>query len=149
MQILLRPGCAHDFDYCKRLYFAGMERIIQELKLDLASQAISFRKHWDWKQVRVITLNDRDIGWLQCATKGDAIFLAQLFVDTPFQLQGIGTGVMHEIIAEAASAGLAMTLGVVKTNPALRLYQRLGFRTTHEDEHKFYMRRESSISTPP
>ena len=29
-------------------------------------------------------------------------------------------------------ADLAVTLGVVKTNPALRLCERLGFRTTHE-----------------
>jgi ribosomal protein S18 acetylase RimI-like enzyme len=46
------------------------------------------------------------------------------------------------VIEEAAKAGLAVTPGVVKTNPALRLYQRLGFRTTHEDERKFYMRRD-------
>jgi ribosomal protein S18 acetylase RimI-like enzyme len=34
-----------------------------------------------------------------------------------------------------------MTLGVVKSNPAKRLYERLGFNVTHEDERKFYMRR--------
>ena len=37
----------------------------------------------------------------------------------------------------------AVTLGVVKTNPARRLYERLGFRITHEDDRKFYMRRET------
>jgi hypothetical protein len=36
----------------------------------------------------------------------------------------------------------AVTLGVVKTNPALRLYQRLGCAITHADERKLYMRRE-------
>ena len=36
----------------------------------------------------------------------------------------------------------ALTLGVVKIKPALRLYERLGFRTTHEDERKFYMRHD-------
>ena len=30
----------------------------------------------------------------------------------------------------------------MKINPALALYERLGFRITHEDEHKFYMRAE-------
>jgi ribosomal protein S18 acetylase RimI-like enzyme len=54
---------------------------------------------------------------------------------------GIGTAVMHRIIDEASTAALAVTLGVVKTNPALRLYGRLGFRITHEDERKYYMRR--------
>jgi len=50
---------------------------------------------------------------------------------------------MHRLIAEAAGAGRAVTLGVVKTNPAKRLHDRLGFRVTHADEHKFYMRREA------
>jgi len=148
MQILLRPGCAQDFDYCKHLYFSGMERIIRELNLELAAQAISFRQYWEWTQVRVITLNGVDIGWLQCFPLGDALFLGQLFVDTTYQQQGIGTEVMHLLIAEAASAGLAMTLDVVKTNPALRLYLRLGFVITHEEEHKFCMRRESGVKTP-
>ena len=31
---------------------------------------------------------------------------------------------------------------MVKTNPARRLYERLGFRVTHEDGRKFYIRRE-------
>jgi ribosomal protein S18 acetylase RimI-like enzyme len=35
---------------------------------------------------------------------------------------------------------------VVKTNPALRLYRRLGFSITHEDQNKFYMRRERDRS---
>jgi hypothetical protein len=33
----------------------------------------------------------------------------------------------------------------VKTNPALRLYERLGFHTTHDDDRKFYMKREPDI----
>jgi ribosomal protein S18 acetylase RimI-like enzyme len=49
---------------------------------------------------------------------------------------------MNLLIGEATRAGQAMTLGVVKSNPAKRLYERLGFNVTHEDERKFYMRRE-------
>jgi ribosomal protein S18 acetylase RimI-like enzyme len=50
--------------------------------------------------------------------------------------------VVRALIEEAAEAGRAVTLGVTKTNPATRLYERLGFRTTDEDERKFYMRRD-------
>ena len=63
-------------------------------------------------------------------------------VDTPFQRKGIGTEVVNALIEDADRAGQAVTLGVVKTNPALRLYERLGFRITHDDSRKFYMRRE-------
>ena len=89
-----------------------------------------------------------DIGWLQAATDGDALFLKQLFVEAALRRQGIGTQAMHRLIDEAARAGRAVTLGVVKTNPALRFYRRLGFAITHEDERKLYMRRERGPAGP-
>jgi ribosomal protein S18 acetylase RimI-like enzyme len=142
MNLAFRPALPEDFDYCERLYFAEMERINRELKLDRDVQVASFRRQWDVMQVRIITLNGADIGWLQSTTHEGALFLGQLFVDAPFQRRGIGTAVMHRLIGEATRLHQAMTLGVVKTNPAKRLYERLGFRTIHEDERKFYMRRE-------
>ena len=37
-----------------------------------------------------------------------------------------------------------LTVGVVKFNPALALYQRLAFRIVGEDADKFYLRRDAS-----
>jgi ribosomal protein S18 acetylase RimI-like enzyme len=122
--------------------FDGIENIIRELKLDVAAHAAGFRQRWDVTQVRIVTLDGTDIGWLQSFVKDDALFLGQLFVDKSLRGQGIGTELVKGLIEEAASAGRAVTLGVVKTNPALRLYERLGFRTTHDDARKFYMRRD-------
>ncbi len=76
-------------------------------------------------------------------------FVAQLFVDGPFQRKGIGTEVMHRLMGEATRLNQAVRLAVVEGNPALRLYERLGFQTTHEDDRKFYMKRDpdSAVST--
>jgi ribosomal protein S18 acetylase RimI-like enzyme len=148
MQIALRPARAQDFDYCAGLYFAGMERIIRELDLDRAAQAAGFRQQWEVTQVRVITLDGTDIGWLQSTLRDDALFLSQLFVDGSFQGRGIGTEVMNRLIGEATRTRRAVTLGVVKTNPALRLYERLGFHITHQDDRKFYMRRDPGSEAP-
>jgi ribosomal protein S18 acetylase RimI-like enzyme len=155
MRTILRPARPEDFEYCATLYFSGMEEIIRELNLDRAAQVASFRQQWEATQVRIITLDAADIGWVQATTRDDALFLAQLFVEPAFQRQGIGTEVMKHLIDEATRACQAVTLGVVKTNPALRLYERLGFRITHDDDRKFYMRRECGSSqqiqaeTPP
>jgi ribosomal protein S18 acetylase RimI-like enzyme len=142
MPIVLRPAQTKDFDYCARLYFAGMESIIKELNLNLDAQIAGLHQRWDVTQVRIITLNGTDIGWVQSFMDDGALFLAQLFVDAPFRRRGIGTEVVRVLIEEAARAGKALRLGVVKTNPALGLYMRLGFRITHDDDRKFYMRRE-------
>jgi GNAT superfamily N-acetyltransferase len=146
MQIVLRPAVSQDFEYCERLYFTGMKKIIEELGLDMAAQAASFLQNWDLAEVRIIAVGNSDVGWLQSSVRDDGLFVAQLFVDDPFQGQGIGTEVMNRLIGEASRLNQAVRLAVVKTNPALRLYERLGFHITHEDHRKFYMKRNPDIA---
>jgi GNAT superfamily N-acetyltransferase len=148
MPIALRPARPEDFDFCARLYFSGMDEIIRELKLDMALQTADLRNRWDASEVEIITSNSEDIGWMQSSIQDDARFLKQIFIDTPFQRRGIGTEIIHRLIGQANHASEPVTLGVVKINPARRLYERLGFRITHEDDRKFYMRREADGSPP-
>jgi GNAT superfamily N-acetyltransferase len=75
-------------------------------------------------------------------TTDSTLFLGQLYLSGHMQRQGIGTGVLQMLIEEARRAGKPVTLGVVKINPARRLYERLGFQRTHEDRHKVYMQLE-------
>jgi ribosomal protein S18 acetylase RimI-like enzyme len=42
--------------------------------------------------------------------------------------KGVGGILMRALIAEAAARGLQLSLDVRETNPAMRLYERLGFR---------------------
>ena len=146
MQIALRPAIAQDFEYCKRLYFTGMKKIIEELGLDMTAQTVGFHENWELAEVRIIAVGTSDAGWLQSSVRDDGLFVAQLFVDDPFQRQGIGTEVMNRLIGEATVLNQAVRLAVVKTNPALRLYVRLGFHITHEDDRKFYMKRNPDIA---
>jgi GNAT superfamily N-acetyltransferase len=146
VNVAFRPALPEDFDYCERLYFVEMERINRELKLDRDVQVASFRRQWDVTQVRIVTRDGADIGWLQSATRDGTFFLGQLFVEAARQRRGIGTEVMNRLIGEATRTRQAMTLGVVKSNPAKRLYDRLGFCVVDDDERKFYMRREAGPS---
>ncbi|HTP82437.1 MAG TPA: GNAT family N-acetyltransferase [Alphaproteobacteria bacterium] len=148
MKIDFRPASPEDFGYCATLYFDAMEPTIRALALDMDKHAADFRERWSAAEIRIIARDGADIGWLQTAVEADALFLKQLFVEAPLRHQGIGAHVMHRLIEEAARAGRAVTLGVVKTNPALRLYQRLGFAITHADERKLYMRREREPPGP-
>jgi GNAT superfamily N-acetyltransferase len=147
MRIAVRPARVEDFDFCSDLYFSEMGRTIRELNLDVGKQAANLRQRWDLQQVRIITLAGDDIGWVQSMIEGDALFLGQLFVAPAHQGHGIGTTIVRRLIEEAACERRAVTLGVVKTSPALRLYRRLGFRTTREDDRKFYMRRDPDPPT--
>ena len=65
MRIPLGPASAQDFEYGNRLYFAGMKKIIEELNLVRAAQAVPFRENWEATQVRIIGVGSSDVGWLQ------------------------------------------------------------------------------------
>ena len=146
MPIEFRPALEHDFEYCRRLYFVEMRWIIEELNLERTAQETSFRQQWNLAQVRVIALDGTDVGWLQAIRQDDELFVAQMFVDGLFQRRGIGTEVMKRLIGEANEFNLAVRLNVVRINPARRLYERLGFRVTHEDDRKLYMKRDSDVA---
>jgi len=141
--IALRPARPEDLAFCRRVKDDTMRWIITEFGWDDRGQAERFASQWQPDETRIITYAGNDVGWLQTRPVDDAVFLAGIYLDTPFHGRGIGTQVMQIVIDEARRDGEAVTLGVVKINPARRLYERLGFRTTGEDEYKFYMRREA------
>jgi GNAT superfamily N-acetyltransferase len=143
--IELRPALGHDFEYCKRLYFEGMGWIIEELHLDRAAQETGFRQQWNMTQVRIVVFDFTDVGWVQTVREDDELFVGQMFVESRFQRKGIGTQVMKRLISEATAFNLPVRVNVVRINPARRLYERLGFRVTHEDDRKFYMKRDADV----
>ena len=102
MRIAFRAADAADYDYCAKLYFVEMEQTIRDLKLDIdmTSHAERVRRLWVAAEVRIIVVDGADAGWLQTRTEGDALFLAQLFVERALQGRGIGTEVMNRLMAK-------------------------------------------------
>jgi GNAT superfamily N-acetyltransferase len=142
MKVTLRPAVDADFEACRRTYFAETDWINERLQLDQSEQEAMFRKQWRPSQVCMIQADGVDVGWLQTVVSKSEHMLGQIFVDAPFQRKGIGTEVLRRIVEEASRLELPIRLAVVKFNPSRRLYERLGFRVTHEDERKVYMTRE-------
>jgi len=142
MNVTLRPAVDSDYEACRRTYFAETDWINERLQLDRGSQESMFQKLWDPAQVCIIQADGVDVGWLQTVVSKSEHMLGQIFVQAPFQKKGIGTEVLRRIIEEASRLELPIRLAVVKFNPSRRLYERLGFRVTHEDERKVYMTRE-------
>ena len=142
MPIVLRPACNEDFAFCVKLYLSAMANIIRDLKLDVTRQEENLRHLWEADQVQIVTLDGADVGWIQIAVQEFTLHLEQIFVEAPFRGRGIGTGLITDLIDQATRNGQPMTLAVVRSNRALKLYERLGFRIVDEDDRKFYMKRE-------
>jgi ribosomal protein S18 acetylase RimI-like enzyme len=56
--------------------------------------------------------------------------------------RGLGSALTRAGIADARASGAGLTLSVIKINPALHLYKRLGFSIVNETDAVFVMQIE-------
>ena len=107
---------------------------------DPAREDKTFAQFFKLDEARIITADEQDVGWIQEQVDDTTINLGSFYVMPMMQRRGIGTQVLQMLLARARNQSKAITLAVVKINPALRFYEKHGFRITHEDQHKFYLR---------
>lgn len=79
---------------------------------------------------RIILLNGRPVGRILVDRGEAAIVLRDIAVLTEYRNAGIGSRLIQDLMNEATAANKPITLHVVAFSPAVRLYERLGFRRT-------------------
>ena len=82
---------------------------------------------------RIILLNGRPVGRMMVDRSEAAIRLTDIGLLTEYRNTGIGSRLIQDLMKEATSAGKPIELHVVATSPAVRLYERLGFRRSGDD----------------
>jgi len=87
------------------------------------------------QDIRVINLDNTDVGVIAIAAAPDYVKVNQLFILPEHQSKGIGQKCMAAIMKEANQLGLPISLRVMKVNPrAFSFYERLGFACCGETE---------------
>jgi ribosomal protein S18 acetylase RimI-like enzyme len=81
----------------------------------------------------VIEVGGEPAGRLYVHRKADEILIVDIALLAPFRGRGIGTALLRELMDEAARAGARLTIHVERNNPALSLYERLGFEVAGDD----------------
>jgi len=76
---------------------------------------------------RIILMNGRAIGRMLVNRSDSAILLTDIALLTEYRNAGIGTGLIQDLMKEAAESAKPLHLHVLETSPAVRLYERLGF----------------------
>ena len=82
---------------------------------------------------RIILLNGRPIGRMLVDRSETGVLLRDIALLTEYRNAGIGSRLIQDLMKEAASAGQPIELHVLASSPAVRLYERLGFRRSGDD----------------
>lgn len=102
------------------------------LQLQFQAQRAQYRQRYPDAHQDMIVNEGKIIGQILIA-RGDEICLVDLSLLPEYRNLGIGSALLQDLLNEAEVAGKCVNLHVMQSNPAVRLYQRLGFDHTGED----------------
>jgi ribosomal protein S18 acetylase RimI-like enzyme len=110
------------------------------LGMQLTARDRSYRMYYAGLEDSIIIFNGQAVGRL-LVVRGDEEFrLADIALLPDYRRAGIGTVIVKELMEEAGRERKPLRLQVEKSNAeALRLYGRLGFATTGENDTHFQM----------
>jgi ribosomal protein S18 acetylase RimI-like enzyme len=138
----MRPATEDDLELVFRIKRAAFRPYIEATwGWDDAEQR---RLHGSWfrpEATRILLAGSEPVGSLHVARKRDEIVLVSVYILPAWQSQGIGGGIVRDLIAEAAARGVPVRLRVLKSNPRARaFYERHGFVVAGETETHHQMR---------
>jgi ribosomal protein S18 acetylase RimI-like enzyme len=97
------------------------------LRAQLAAQAASYERY-PGRSHQVVLLGGEPVGRLYLARTEQELLILDVSLLPEHRGRGIGTALLRAVLDEAAAAGKRVRLHVERSNRALRLYRRLGFR---------------------
>jgi len=136
--VALRPAAEADYDFMRRLYASTREEEMQHFPLDdaqkaafldaqFAAQFEHYTIHYPTCERNIVLEDGVPVGRLWIDEWRDQIRLVDIALLPEKRGSGIGTMLVRGVLDRGAAAGKPVTIHVEAYNPALRLYERLGF----------------------
>lgn len=152
--ITLRAATDADTDFLRDVFistrmdeFVGGGMPVEQAETLLASQFsvqhAYYHRHYPHARFDIVVRSEQDIGRLYHDWSGDMARLIDIALLPAYRGAGIGTRLMHAIVAEAARKNMPMQLYVEFNNPVRALYRRLGFMPAGENGVYEMMRRDA------
>ena len=102
------------------------------LRAQFDAQDQWYREHYSRATFEVVTVDGEPAGRLYVHRGAEEIRIVDIAFLPEQRGTGVGTALLRDLLAEADAAGKRVTIHVERFNPALRLYERLGFRVAED-----------------
>jgi ribosomal protein S18 acetylase RimI-like enzyme len=148
--ISLRPICEQDELLLRRIFGSTRSEELRHVPWDANGKEAFLRQQFDAQHhyyqehfgnasYDVIQLGGEPIGRLYVDRREAEIRIIDIALLPDYRGKGIGTMLLSNITEEACQSSRVVRIHVEQNNPALRLYERMGFRKTGETGVYFLM----------
>ncbi len=149
MNISFRPITDDDLDFLQKVYASTREEELsivpwdeqqkaEFLQMQFGAQHQFYQEHYSDTSFDVIELDGQPAGRLYLQKRDDEHRIVDIALLPEHRCKGVGGKIMRNILDEAKQANLPVRIHVEHNNPAIKLYQRLGFRQT-DDTGVYYL----------
>jgi ribosomal protein S18 acetylase RimI-like enzyme len=156
--IAYRPETEADAPFVYSLYASTREEEMKVVpwtdeekeafvRMQYRAQTTSYRANYPDAHFMIIQRDGADIGRLYISRIPGEVRIMEITLIPEQRGNGLGGAILRGILGEAEGRGEAVSIHVENFNPALRLYQRLGFRKI--DEHGVYYLMEWTPGSTP
>ena len=117
------------------------------LQMQFFAQHKFYQENYTDTDFLVILRDDTPIGRLYVARWKDEIRIVDIALLPLYRGSGVGTTILRDLLAEADAAGKPVRIHVERNNPALWIYQRLGFVMIEDKGVYLFMERRPTVKT--
>lgn len=136
-----RPAEAADAAFARDLYLAtSRTHLASAGSWDEGWTRARFRIVYKRSESWILCMGPEAVGWLQVGETSRQVVLHQIHLLPAYRDRGFGSRLVQELQAQAEAARKPIVLAVLRPNPAVEFYRRLGFVITGEDDRVFRMR---------
>ena len=154
-ELALRPASDHDDELFRRVYASTRSDELAPLPWSaaekhtflaqqFAAQSAHYAAHYADATFDVIVVDGEPAGRLNVARREDAILIVDISLLPECRSRGLGTRLLRRLIEEADAGGSRVRIHVERFNPALRLYERLGFSVVEDEGVYLFLERPPS-----
>lgn len=150
LKLTLRPIRNDDLDFLYQVYASTREDELAPLpwtdsqkrtflQMQFNAQHHYYQEQFAEASYQVILQDEQPVGRLYVDRGSDEIRIIDIALLSAARNQRIGSFLLQQILDEATLSGKRVVLHVEKDNPALRLYQRLGFQVKEDKGVYWFM----------
>ena len=139
MKINMRQANISDLEFLKKLRSETMDEYLKKEGLPIDETSHLKRIQYHFESANILNIHGKPIGLFKFYEDNTTCHVIQVQILPEYQGKGIGKSILMTLQKQALRDDKSINLSVLKSNPAIKLYERLGFTIISQSDNEFTM----------
>jgi len=135
----MRQANHSDIEFLQKLRCATMNEYLEKMGLPIDKDSHLKRINYHFEAANILNIYGKPIGLFKYYEEKNKWHVVQVQIMPQYQGKGIGQSILSCLQKQAKKDSKIISLSVLKSNPAKKLYEKLGFSIIAQSDNEFMM----------